>query len=218
MQRYKLRGDKRGSAENEGLRDAVRRQAPLIWFVGVAPSLFNVIAPVYLLAEESEQSQFVMALTPQQLEVDVDSPVESALRAYLLAETKRRLHQPLFANRVMLAYNVRCAVCNLGHRELLDAAHIVPDSLIGTLSDPVVPNGLALCKIHHAAYDANILGIRPDQVVEIHQRLLDEVDGPMLQYGLQQHHGRKILNVPARPADRPDPERLLHRYRLFQAA
>ena len=69
-------------------------------------------------------------------------------------------------------------MCALGHRELLDAAHIIPDTDPRGL--PVIQNGIALCKIHHAAYDRNILGIRPDYVVEIHQRLLDEIDGPML--------------------------------------
>jgi len=41
-----------------------------------------------------------------------------------------------------------------------------------------VPNGLALCKIHHAAFDMNILGIRPDHVVEIRTDVLEERDGP----------------------------------------
>ena len=187
-----------------------------MWFIGVAPAVFNAIAPVYLVGEEPNDDQFVMALTPDQVGVDVDSPMEAALRRYLLAETKRRLHQPLFASQVMIAYEVRCAVCNLNHRELLDAAHIVPDNHI--LGVPVVSNGMALCKIHHAAYDQNILGITPDHEIEIHQRLLDEVDGPMLHYGLQQHHGQKLMNVPRRRAHLPDPQRLMLRYEQFRVA
>ncbi len=216
LHRYKLRRDQRGTSENEGLRVALRDRLPLIWFVGVTPGLFNVIAPVYLIGEEPDRDQFVMALTPNQLDVDIDSPMEAALRRYLFAETKRRLHQPLFASRVMLAYDERCAVCALHHRELLDAAHIIPDN--DPLGIPVVQNGLALCKIHHAAYDENILGIRPDLVVEIHHRLLDEIDGPMLRHGLQQHHGAKLMAVPVRPADRPDAEGLAIRYSKFRAA
>ena len=102
LHRYKLRRDERGSAENESLRTALRNRSA--WFVGVAPGLFNAIVPVYLLAEELEREQFVLALTPEQLAVDVDSPMEAALRRYLLAETKRRLHQPVFASKVMLAH------------------------------------------------------------------------------------------------------------------
>lgn len=218
LHRYKLRRDQLGTRENESLRNAVHLEAPLIWFVGVAPGQFNVVAPVFLIAEEPREAQFVMALTTGQLGVDVDSPMESALRRYLLAETKHRLHQPVFASRVMLAYESRCAVCNLHHRELLDAAHIVPDSVAGPLGEPVVANGLALCKIHHAAYDKNILGIRPDHVVEIRHRLLDEVDGPMLRHGLQHHHGRKLMKLPAKRTERPDPERLAFRYQQFTVA
>jgi putative restriction endonuclease len=216
LHRYKLRRDQGGTAENESLRAAMRDQVPLIWFYGVAPGVFNAIFPVWLTAEEPEQDQFVLALTESQRVVHATSPVEETFRRYLIAETKRRLHQPVFASQVMLAYETRCAVCALGHRELLDAAHIIPDTDPRGL--PVVPNGLALCKIHHAAYDRNILGIRPDSVVEIHHRLLDELDGPMLRHGPQDHHGRPLMQLPRRRADRPDHDRLEERYAQFCAA
>ena len=107
-------------------------------------------------------------------------------------------------------------MCTLGHRELLDAAHIIPDGDPRGL--PVVPNGLALCKIHHAAYDQNILGIRPDYVIEIHHRLLDELDGPMLLHGLQEHHATPLMQLPRRRADLPDRSRLEERCAKFRAA
>jgi putative restriction endonuclease len=216
LHRYKLRRDQGGTVENESLRTALRDQLPLIWFYGIAPGVFNAIFPIWLTAEEPDHDQFVLALTENQRTVHPNSPVEEAFRRYLVAETKRRLHQPVFASQVMLAYETRCAVCALGHRELLDAAHIIPDSDPRGL--PVVPNGLALCKIHHAAYDQNILGIRPDLVIEIHHRLLEELDGPMLRHGLQEHHGRSLMQVPRRHADRPDPYRLDERYAAFRVA
>jgi putative restriction endonuclease len=216
LHRYKLRRDQGGSAENESLRVALREQRPLIWFYGVAPSVFNAIFPVWIAAEEPEHDQFVLALTELQRSVQSSSPVEENFRRYLIAETKRRLHQPVFASQVMIAYETRCAVCALGYRELLDAAHIIPDTHPRGL--PVVPNGLALCKIHHAAYDRGILGIRSDYVVEIHQRLLGEIDGPMLRYGLQEHHGKSLMWLPRRSADLPDPQRLEERYAQFRAA
>lgn len=216
LHRYKLRRDQRGTAENEGLRLAMRYQLPLIWLYGIKPGIFNAISPVYLTREEADQDQFVMALSEDQRRVEPTSPIEAVLRRYLISETKRRLHQPVFASQVMLAYETRCAVCRLAHRELLDAAHIVPDNDPRGL--PIVQNGLALCKIHHAAYDRNILGIRPDSVVEIHQRLLNEIDGPMLTYGLQGHHGERLRQLPRLRAERPDPDRLELRYQEFRAA
>ena len=98
---------------------------------------------------------------------------------------------------------------------LLDAAHIVVDS--HPLGDPVVPNGLALCKIHHAAFDQNIIGVRPDTVVELNREVLEATDGPVLRHGLQEVH-RARLWVPIAPAKRPDPERLEVCYGEFRRA
>jgi len=76
------------------------------------------------------------------------------------------------------------------------------------------PNGLALCKIHHAAYDQNMLGVSPDYRVAINREVLAEVDGPMLKHGLQEMHGRTIT-LPARKADRPDKDLLAWRWKRF---
>ena len=86
-----------------------------------------------------------------------------AERRYSTAEVRQRLHQQGFRERVLGAYKDSCAMCRLKHRELLDAAHIIPDSEPD--GHPVVSNGLALCKIHHAAFDARVMGVRPDLVV-----------------------------------------------------
>jgi putative restriction endonuclease len=99
---------------------------------------------------------------------------------------------------------------------LLDAAHIIPDSHERGIA--AVRNGLALCKIHHAAYDSNILGIRPDLVVQIKSDLLDEVDAPMLQYGLKERHNQKLMVLPHTRSERPGADFLEFRYELFQSA
>jgi putative restriction endonuclease len=99
---------------------------------------------------------------------------------------------------------------------LLDAAHIVPDSEEGGIA--AVRNGLALCKIHHAAYDSGVLGIRPDLVVQIRADLLEEVDGPMSEHGLKGRHGHPLMAVPRARVERPDPELLDRRYAAFRSA
>jgi putative restriction endonuclease len=70
-----------------------------------------------------------------------------------------------------------------------------------------VVNGIALCAIHHLAYDRNLLGIDPAGVVHIAKRLLDDADGPMLTSGLQGFHRSRLLQ-PRREDERPDPDRL----------
>ena len=129
-----------------------------------------------------------------------------------MLETRRRLHQPIFREQVLNAYATACAVCHIRHAQLLDAAHIISDSKPN--GDPVVPNGIALCKIHHAAYDRNLMGIRPDYQVAINSELLNEVDGPMLKHGLQEMHGSHI-RLPRRAAARPDQDRLEVRFTEF---
>lgn len=95
------------------------------------------------------------------------------------------------------------------------AAHIIPDHDDRGL--PEIPNGLALCKIHHSAYDANILGISPDLVIHVREDILREIDGPMLEHGLKGMAGRTII-VPRVVTQRPRKEFLDERYRRFVAA
>jgi len=75
-----------------------------------------------------------------------------------------------------------------------------------------------MCKIHHAAYDSNILGIRPDFVVQIRSDLLDEIDGPMLQHGLKERHNQRLMVLPKVRAERPGDEFLTPRYESFCSA
>jgi hypothetical protein len=85
-------------------------------------------------------------------------PPENALeRRYALRAVKQRLHQASFREAVIAAYNGRCALSGLPEPLLLDAAHIVSDR-DERLGQPVVPNGIPLSKIHHAAFDAHLIG------------------------------------------------------------
>ena len=214
--RYKWRGDDGDHAENRALRTALRMQVPLIWFFGVGPGLYAPIYPVHLVGEEPAQQQFVLAPPGVTLRMSDDSPMEEWLRRYVIAETRRRMHQPVFRATVLRAYKTRCAICALRHSELLDAAHIVADSAEGGIA--AVRNGLALCKIHHAAFDARVVGIRPDYVVQVREDILEEVDGPMLEHGLKQRHNQPLMVVPDIRKERPDPELLSVEFERFLSA
>lgn len=98
---------------------------------------------------------------------------------------------------------------------LLDAAHIVADG-DERYGHPVVPNGIPLSKIHHAAFDAHLIGIDPDFRVHVSERLRSQKDGPMLEALKDLHLGD--LHLPARGVDRPDRERLAQRFDAFKAA
>jgi putative restriction endonuclease len=79
----------------------------------------------------------------------------------------------------------------------------------------VVTNGLPLTKIHHAAFDANLIGIDPDYRIHVSDRLLEIHDGPFLELGLKQIAGT-LIDLPRRVEDRPDRDRLARRFEEFR--
>lgn len=199
--------------KNIKLRRAGELQLPIVMFVWTAPGAYAPVMPVYVIEDEPGALRVILATDG--LPSDA-AAVESQLeRRYAERTVRQRLHQAEFRSKVLRAYRERCAICELQKVPLLDAAHITPDAAIE--GAPVVANGVTLCKIHHAAYDANILGITPDYVVGINSAILIEVDGPMLKHGIQEMNGRKLW-VPARTSDRPDRERLATRYEEFLQA
>ena len=215
--RYKWQGTDPQASDNVALRVAMELRKPLAWFVGVAPGLYEAVFPVWLVDEEAHQHQFVVALdeameTAWQQEVLLTAPDEVRRREYALGVIRRRLHQPDFRRRVLLAYERQCAICRLRHAELLDAAHIKEDADGG---EPVVTNGIAMCAIHHRAFDALVLGVTPKYAVEIRKDILDEQDGPTLLHALQGVHGTTLV-LPTRTVLRPDTELLEQRYQRFQ--
>lgn len=215
--RYKWRGDNPQHPENRSLREAMRQRRPLIWFQGIAQGLYVPVYPVWLLEEEADRQQFVVALDEMQLTNESEgnaSTVGEQERRYGQRIVRQRLHQPVFRAKVLLEYERQCALCRLKHIELLDAAHIQGDALGGA---PVVTNGIAMCKIHHAAFDVHILGIRPDYKVHVRADVLAEVDGPTLKHSLQELHGHGI-EIPSRVAARPSKDLLEERYEAFLRA
>lgn len=213
--RYKWRGTDPAHPENKALRAAMQAQLPLIWFFGVGPGDYKPIYPVYIEGEEAGSHQFVVAIDEEQRE-SLSDVVDEHVRRYIRVERNHRVHQRVFRSTVMRAYETRCAICALHHGDLLDAAHIVEDAHdLGVAS---VRNGLSLCKIHHAAFDARILGIRPDLVVQIRRDLLDEIDGPMLQHGLKERHGERLMVLPSVRKERPDADLLGLAYERFVSA
>jgi len=189
---------------------------PLIYFYGVGPGVYRAI-PAVVVGDNRESHEFEVAVAGAAIEMEqsLASADAEIVKRYATSVVKRRLHQDRFRSAVIRAYKGRCTVCRLGHEELIDAAHILEDRDI--LGLPEVPNGLSMCKIHHAAYDANILGISRDCIVHVRDDILAEVDGPMLLHGLQEANGSRIV-VPSHAALRPNREYLGTRYDRFLAA
>jgi putative restriction endonuclease len=197
--------------DNRKLRRAKELDLPIILLRRLDAGLYLPVFPVYVVKDDPRAKQFLVALdTALKFYADVKAP--EVQRRWASRIVEQRLHQPEFRARVVHAYECQCAICGLRHAPLLDAAHITPDAHVDGRA--TVSNGLSLCKIHHSAYDANLLGITPDRRVVIRQDVLEEEDGPMLKYGIQSMNGRGLI-LPKRREDRPDQERLAARYAAF---
>lgn len=217
--RYRYRGPDPDHRDNAGLRELIRRREPLIYFHALVKGKYLAVWPVFVVGDEPASLTFSVAVDDAlalRAGIDLSTKAEDVVadirRGYITATVRRRIHQAAFRERVIDAYRQQCALCCLKHDELLDAAHILPDA--DPDGEPVVPNGIALCKLHHAAFDRFFLSVRPDYLIEIRQDVLHETDGPMLKHGLQGMHGQRI-QFPTRMALRPSPDLLAQRHRRF---
>ncbi len=202
------------AADNRWLREAYENRIPIIYFLGIAPGRYQAMLPAFISGWDAKALKARVAFgVPDQ---DALAPPENALeRRYALRAVKQRLHQASFREAVITAYNRRCALSGLPEALLLDAAHIISDK-DEKLGQPVVPNGIPLSKIHHAAFDAHLIGIDADYKLHVAEPLLVQNDGPMLE-ALKRLNGGMIY-LPNRAKDRPDLDRLAQRYERFKAA
>ena len=217
---YAFMGKNPDAADNRWLREAFENRVPVVYFLGVAPGLYQAIIPTYISGWDANalKARIVFGIQDQagiQDQTDYVAPESVNERRYALQTVKHRLHQASFREAVITAYNGRCAFSGLPEQRLLDAAHIIADK-DEQLGQPVVPNGLPLSKIHHAAFDTHLIGIDPDYRLHVSERLLDLHDGPMLD-ALKQLDGG-ILHLPKRAKDYPDRDRLSLRYEQFKVA
>jgi putative restriction endonuclease len=214
---YAYRAGSPDQPDNRALRTARMSQAPLVYFVATRPGWYKPIYPVYVVEDDPVTRRVLVSpgrmVGPldEQEPVPVEDPLE---RKYAVSETRVRLHQARFRGRVLVAYSSLCAICRLRESRLLDAAHIAGD--LEENGEPIIPNGLSLCSIHHRAFDQNLVGVSPEYEVYVAKRLLEDDDGPMLEL-LKAFHGERLI-VPSNRTLQPDRQRLAIRFDRFAAA
>lgn len=114
--------------------------------------------------------------------------------------TRYRAHS--FSYRVLAAYGNQCAFCRV-QLGLLDAAHIIPVAAPNSTDE--VTNGISLCKLHHYAYDSNLISFNAAYGIELSQFKLGELTANNLVGGL--HAFRRGLlptvHLPSRAIHHP---------------
>jgi putative restriction endonuclease len=211
---YAFMGRDPDAADNRWLREAFENRVPIVYFIGIAPGRYQALLPTYVCGWDAGvlKARIAFAANDQPSVATESSAIE---RRYALRSVKQRLHQATFREAVITAYNGRCALSGLPESVLLDAAHIIADK-DEKLGQPIVPNGIPLSKIHHAAFDAHLIGIDPDYRLHVSSRLLKQKDGPVLE-ALKMLSGNKI-QLPGRAKDWPDKDRLAQRFQSYIAS
>lgn len=204
--------------DNTKLRRTYETKLPFILLqrieVGKA-TRYIPIFPVFTVADDPINRRIIIALDERLRQVSDPLHLSNIERRYAQALTKQRLHQPQFRARVLMAYENRCAICRLGRAQLLEAAHIIPDKEENGTAD--INNGLSLCRIHHTAFDRNLVGIAPDNTVHVDTELMRARDeGPIVEYGLQGLNNVK-LQPPSHKKFNPSPDALRIRFEQFLA-
>jgi len=113
-------------------------------------------------------------LRPDEVRVGAVEVVTAA--AEEAEERRRRVTSTLvrsvrFRRAVLRAYSSQCAMCELG-LGLAESAHIFPAAAEG--SEDQVWNGVALCPNHHAAFDAHLVWVDPEnRAIRLHPSVRD---------------------------------------------
>jgi len=208
-------GDPHGE-RNVLLWQALEDQSPFIYFHAVAPAVYKALWPCFVRAIHPDRgyAEIIIgkSLLDEPFEVKYEIPDEFESK-YCVRETKTRLHQASFREAVLNAYKNKCAISSLPVPQLLEAAHIIPDAKVGKVQ--TVSNGLALSRIHHRAYDAELIGIDPDYKIHVSDRLYIEDGGPLLDKGILDFNG-KLLCVPHAKKLQPNRDYLAERFDLYK--
>jgi len=211
--RYPYCIDKHGNVDpsNTKLKRAVADGTPVIYFYKPVANMYLLVGLVQPVIDNPVMREFTIALTSSDFTASASaSPLE---REWVKQVVERRLHQPRFRAIVLEAYGSRCAICALPDAALVDAAHIRSDKDVAN-GQAVIENGLALCAIHHRAYDAKRIGIDGNYKLHVRPDIMSIQDGPILDHGIQSLEGSSLQVLPV-PAKRPDPYRLELTFKEF---
>jgi len=174
----------------------------LLWFIEHGEALHNVGE------DASEVSDFVDAKPEDERSfIDSSTTQAEAVRRVELIETLRRHRDARFRPTVLQAYRFRCAVCGTALK-LVDAAHIVPVS--DARSNDDVTNGIALCRLHHGAYDNGLLGIQSKYSIVLNHEAIKRLDEVNLSSGIRVFSEAlpPVITLPSSIEVRPKPENL----------
>lgn len=136
---------------------------------------------------------------------DEDIHIQDTGRKITVVSVSKKLRDTNFRKRVLTAYSYRCATCGI-QLKLVEAAHIIPVNHENSTDE--TRNGLALCALHHKAYDQALITIGDDYLVKLNQLQVNELKKLSLDGGLASFAQglRAMILLPPAISDRPHAE------------
>jgi putative restriction endonuclease len=113
---YAFMGTNPDAADNRWLRDAMDLQVPVIYFLGTAPGIYQVVVPTFIVGFDPVSLKAKIAFASS--DEATAAPQSRIERRYALRTVKQRLHQSSFREMVITAYQGKCAISGL--RRALD--------------------------------------------------------------------------------------------------
>jgi putative restriction endonuclease len=140
-------------------------------------------------------------------DADQSTEITGKERKEVLRTVKHKVRDADFRDRILAAYRSTCAMCGMQLR-LIDAAHIVP--VDSPKSTDNTNNGIALCALHHRAFDNGLVSFDLKYRIELNQTNLRKLEALDLAGGYESFKNslRAVIDVPADLRDHPHPQHI----------
>jgi len=152
--------------------------------------------------ESKKDLEILETLTANPNDIN-DTQIEaiSKKRKVAVVNVRRKIRDNSFKSRVLTCYTNQCAFCSI-QLKLVDAAHIIPVQHDGT---DETSNGIALCALHHRAYDNNLITFNEKYQILFSDKSLQKLKAIGLDGGAEKfvRDLRAVIHLPPAISDRP---------------
>ena len=155
---------------------------------------------------QSARDLTVLSDVAQNPEINIaEIQIQNVARKTTIVSVSKKLRDVSFRKRVLTAYSFHCAACGIQLR-LVEAAHIIPVNHENSTDE--TRNGLALCALHHKAYDQALITVLDDYSLQVNRNQAAELQKQTLSDGLAKFSQdlRPIIVLPPAVSDRPHAE------------
>jgi len=156
-------------------------------------------------AQDLETLETVVEKTTEDEDFQVnneDLEEVSEPRKKVIQTVTKKVRQAGFKRRVLTAYSNKCAFCSV-QLKLIDAAHILP--VAHEESTDYTSNGMALCALHHRAFDNALITINDEYETLVSRNKISDLKAIAHDGGLDNfiENLRPQIELPPSVNDRP---------------